>query len=137
LRTAPHHPAPYKLGSAIFLVLALVLAVASGDVLLVLAVGTAIAGIVLLTTRRSPVAARRPAAVPVRERPAATVVRAPMHARPRATSRRMAVRRYRAASLTSRRASPGTQHGGARSPGSTHANVAESPGQAKVIQVLQ
>ncbi|HWE60096.1 MAG TPA: hypothetical protein VHB98_00140 [Chloroflexota bacterium] len=134
MRSQNRRPGTLKLGSAIFLVLALALAMASGDVLLVLAVASAIAGILLLTMRRGTEPARRPAAVPVQDRPlAAERVAAP--ARPQRASGRMAVRRHRSASLFRRRVTTSARR--AYGAGAADPNVAEAPSQAQVIQVLQ
>lgn len=130
MRSASRRPHTLKLGSIAFLFLALALAVASGDMLLVLAVGSAIAGIVLLTMRGAPATAHRPSAVPAQDR--LLVERAPAISRPRRAGGRMAVRRYRSAALFGKRDAGASTHAAA-----ADANVAEAPSQAQVIQVLQ
>jgi hypothetical protein len=92
LRSSSRRPRTLKLGSIGFLFLALALAVASGDMLLVLAVGSAIAGIVLLSVRGAAAPAhRRQTVVPVQEH--AILEHAPVPARARRAPGRMAVRR--------------------------------------------
>jgi hypothetical protein len=125
------HSRGFKLGSVIFLVLALLLAIFSGDALLVLAVASAIGGLTLLMPRRARQTAPRQAAVQVIAR--TPVSNAPERARPRVSvSRRMAVRRYPSASFVGRR--PAAHRRGA---GSEHPAVTDAPGQPQVIQVLQ
>lgn len=131
LRSSSQRPRTLTFGSLIFLFLALALAVASGDVLLVLAVGSAVAGIFLLTMRRAPEPAQRRAAVPIVDR-AVAAERTATPSRPRRTPGRMAVRRYRSAALLSKRLAAASRRGAP-----ADANVAEAPGQAQVIQVLQ
>ena len=110
-----------------FLLLALLLALFSGDVLLVFAVGTAVAGIALLALQRSLVGERRHVSkpAPVRATPVVSRPSRPASVRP-ATRARMAVRRHPAPSQAPR----------ARTR-SAHTPVSESPGQVQVIQVLQ
>lgn len=117
----------WKAGTVVFLVLALALAVFSGDILLVLAVATAVAGLALLVGRRREAPVRRPAAAP--QHASATVSATEVRPNPRGGSRRMAQRRYRSAASLTRRAR--------QAAGSAHSSVADAPGQAQVIQVLQ
>ena len=142
----------FKVGSVVFLLLALLLAVISGDPMLILAVGAAVGGVLLLgahrnlTAERSPVIRSastdsRPVALrsaPSRQAvvsPPAALRPVPVHRQvvarrtvrtvaPRSFSARMAVRRSGGAS--------GTAHGRP-----TNSTVSDSPGQVQVIQVLQ
>jgi len=137
----------FKVGSVVFLLLALLLAVISGDPMLILAVGAAVGGVVLLGAHRNRTAERSPVARPMStdSRPAPsrqTVVSPPAALRPvpvhrpvvarrtvrtvapRSLSARMAVRRTVGAS--------GSAHGRPANP-----TVTDSPGQVQVIQVLQ
>ena len=108
LQSNSRRPTPWKTGSLVFLILAMALAVASGDMLLVLAVATAVAGIFLLTTQRGAAAVRRPSALPIVEREA-TPDRPTPALRTRHASRRMAVRRYRVTTVLSRRPGDASQ----------------------------
>ncbi|HXT34161.1 MAG TPA: hypothetical protein VN837_01175 [Chloroflexota bacterium] len=136
----------FKVGSVVFLLLALLLAVISGDLMLILAVGAAVGGVLLLGAHRNLTAERSPVARPtsVDSRPAPSrqavvsppaalrpvPVRRPVVVRPirpvasRSISTRMAVRRSGGAS--------GAGHGRAANP-----TVSDSPSQVQVIQVLQ
>ncbi len=128
----------FKAGSVAFLVLALLLAVFSGDLMLVLAVATAVGGVFLLGAHRSLNAERRPVArqtpvpqpaaprpVPVRHQPVTPRQSRPIV--PRSTpSARMAIRRSPAPSA------PARAHSRA-----AHTTVADAPSQVQVIQVLQ
>lgn len=119
-----------KFGSVVFLAFALVLAVASGDMLLVLAVATAVAGLLLLTTRRAIGVVRRPAASPIVERQAVPQ-RTPASAGERRLKGRMAVRRYGATTVLSRRsASPARRAGG----GELRGEPASQPQVARSLQ---
>jgi hypothetical protein len=123
LRSYHHHVPAWKVGSLLFLGLALLLAVVSGDSLLVLAVGSAVAGIALLTMRRRDLYAERPAAIPQVQRAEPPVRVAAPH--PRTTSHRMAVRRPRPVLQVGRRnvaAGPGARSAAA------HMSVADAPG---------
>jgi hypothetical protein len=124
------HTGGWKLGTIIFLVLALLIAVFSGDVLLVLAVGSAITGLALLVGRGGRVVESRPAAQP-QQAVQSSVTLAP-RLQAHGGTRRMAQRRYRSAASLSRQV---TQPG--RGPGAAHSSVADAPGQAQVVQVLQ
>lgn len=124
MHTPSSHRGTYILGSVVVLLIAMALALASGDALLVLAVATAIGGISLLVLHR-PAEARRPSAVPIQA--GIMVDRTPQRARARVQSRRMASPRY--ASRTRRRLSQADR--------SSDSAVAEAPSQAQIIQVFQ
>lgn len=116
----------YAFGTALFLVLAVVLAFASGDLMLVLAVVTATAGLGLLATQRKRVPAPRQAMVQrVAPPPTATVRRAP--ASRAGTPQRMAERRLRPV-LADRSVTGTAQRGGAK-----HAGVAEPARQSQPV----
>ena len=125
-------PGTYAFGTALFLVLAVVLAFASGDLLLVLAVGTATAGLGLLATQRTRVVAPRPSMVQ-RITPAhtTTVTARRVSSSRGSTPRRMAERRSRPV-LADRSLDGAAQRGGAK-----HAGVAEPARQSQPVQVLQ
>jgi hypothetical protein len=116
-----------KLVSSVVLALALVLALLSRDVLLVLAVTTAIAGLILLNREQPAQLQRRAMLVVTPARPAPTQQLRGMLARSR-HARRMAVPRFRSASIRS------TQRRSGRSP---DVAVTDSPANMPVIQVLQ
>ena len=113
----------YAFGTALFLVLAVVLAFASGDLMLVLAVVTATAGLGLLATQRKRVPAPRQAMVQrvASPRPTAIVRRDP--ASPAGSAQRMAERRSRP--VLADRSVAAAQRGGAK-----HAGVAEPARQS-------
>ena len=116
----------YAFGTALFLVLAVVLAFASGDLMLVLAVVTATAGLGLLATQRKRVPAPRQAMVQrVAPPPTATFRRAP--ASRAGTPQRMAERRLRPV-LADRSVTGTAQRGGAK-----HAGVAEPARQSQPV----
>ncbi len=127
LQSVKRPKASLKLVSSLVLALALLLALLSRDVLLVLAVTTAIAGLLLLA-REQPVQAshRAPSMAPPAHLTSAQKLRGVL-ARPRRT-RRMAVPRFR--SVATRPA----QRKSSRTP---EVPVTDSPGNAPVIQVLQ
>ncbi len=132
----------FKVGSVAFLLLAVLLAVFSGDLLLVFAVGTAIAGVMLLGPHAHSTADRRadsrsvPPSIPAQTpAPRATPARVPSLApRPsRPYLARLAIHKSRMA------VRPGFERSAASRPRgrATNAAVADSPSQAPVIQVLQ
>ena len=130
----------FKVGSVAFLFLALMLAVFSGDLLLVFAVGTAIAGMMLLgahltVDRRVEVRSAPPPAPPQtaapRPNPARVPPVAPRPARPYLA--RLAMHKSRMAVRPSFARSAGSRPRGR----ATNAAVADAPSQAPVIQVLQ
>ena len=117
----------YAFGTALFLVLAVVLAFASGDLMLVLAVVTATAGLGLLATQRRRVPAPRQAMVQrvAPPQPTATVRRAPARA---GTAQRMAERRSRP--VLADRSVAGTAQ---RAGGAKHTGVAEPARQSQPV----
>ena len=132
----------FKVGSVAFLLLAVLLAVFSGDLLLVFAVGTAIAGVVLLgphlnsTTDRRADSRSVPPSVPAQTpAPRPTSARAPSVApRPsRPYLARLAIHKSRMAVRPSFGRPTASRPRGR----STNAAVADPPSQAPVIQVLQ
>lgn len=122
------HTHGLQAGSIIFLVLALLLAVLSGDMLLVLAVGSAIAGLGMLTQSRDRAKVLRRAAVPQQAYRTSRPVQASRVAA--SAGQRMAVRRRSAVSLTTKRVV-------AEHAASSHAHISESAGQVQVVQMLQ
>jgi len=126
-----HRSGTYAFGTALFLMLAVVLAFASGDLMLVLAVVTATAGLGLLATQRKRVVAPRPAMVQrVAPAPPTTLRRAASSRG--GTARPMAERRSRP--VLADRSVVGA---GQRGSGSKNAGVADPARQAQPVQVLQ
>lgn len=131
----------FKAGSVGFLLLALLLAMFSGDLLLVFAVGTGVGGVLLLGGRRNFAADQANEArstVPVPVQPAAL---RPVPQRVQPVVRRPA-RSYltRLAAPTRRMAVRPSLRGAAGSPvrgRTTNAAVTDPPSQTPVIQVLQ
>ena len=118
----------YAFGTALFLVLAVVLAFASGDLMLVLAVVTATAGLGLLATQRKRAPASRQAMVQrvAPPRPTATVRRTP--ASRAGTPQRMAERRSRP--VLADRSVTGTAQRGS---GAKHTGIAEPARQSQPV----
>lgn len=131
LQSDRHPTGGWKAGSAIFLVLALLLALFSGDALLVLAVASAIGGLALLATQAArPATVRRPSAVPLMEQSLVTPMATPR--RTHATrSGSMAERRYR--SIPAARKVASAADGGR----AANAPLTEPTGHAQVVQLLQ
>jgi hypothetical protein len=132
----------FKVGSMAFLLLAVLLAVFSGDILLVFAVGTAIAGVVLLGPHLNSSADRQAdsrsisSSVPApTSAPRPTPARVPSLApRPsRANLARLAIHKSRMAV----RPSLGRSTASRPRTRATNSAVADPPSQAPVIQVLQ
>jgi hypothetical protein len=125
LNPEKRHTHELQAGSIVFLVLALLLAVFSGDMLLVLAVGSAIAGLAVLTRQHGRAKVLRQAAVPQEWRGSSRTARAGGLA-----GQRMATRRHDAAILTTKRVA-------AERAATSYAHVPETASQVQVVQMLQ
>jgi len=127
----------FKAGIVAFLLLAFLLAVISGDLMLVLAVGTAVGGVLLLGAHQNLTAERLPVSRPAPMIPPPAALR-PAPVRQPVVSRRaarpVAPRSAPSARMAVRRSvgSSGGAHGRSANP-----TVSDSPGHVQVIQVLQ
>jgi hypothetical protein len=120
----------WQAGSIIFLVVAVLLAIFSGDVLLVLAVGSAIAGIGILARQRRGAVVSKRGAVPFTHTAAIRASKASKSSRGHVLGgQKMAVRRRHSVPITARRV--------AQRSGAAQARVADSSSNVQVVKALQ